>query len=350
MTAFAALRADPEFARLRALSATLGADPAQVQGAGGNTSLKRGDAMLIKASGTWLAEAEARDVFAPVDLAALRAAMDRDDPGAESAAEAVPAGENPSGLRPSIETTVHAVCAAPVVVHTHCVNAIALAMRADGEARCMAALAGMGAVWIPYVKPGLRLSREMAARMTPDAPLAVLGNHGLVACGATVAEAEAVLREASARLAPAATVPGADPAPDVAAWLAGSDYAALDAPATQALARDTERLARAASGSFWPDHVIFLGRGLALAEPGETVAAAAARLGRPALLFAPGRGAAIRRDASNGARALAACVGDVFARLDPDAPLRPFTDAEEDALLNWDAEKYRQSLDAGPAA
>jgi len=33
VSAFAALRADPAFARLRALSAALGADPAQVQGA-----------------------------------------------------------------------------------------------------------------------------------------------------------------------------------------------------------------------------------------------------------------------------------------------------------------------------
>jgi rhamnose utilization protein RhaD (predicted bifunctional aldolase and dehydrogenase) len=62
-------------------------------------------------------------------------------------------------------------------------------------------------------------------------------------------------------------------------------------------------------------------------------------------MMLPGLGAALRADASAGARALALCVGDVFARLDSAAPLRPFTAAEEDALLNWDAEKYRQSLD-----
>jgi rhamnose utilization protein RhaD (predicted bifunctional aldolase and dehydrogenase) len=345
VSAFAALRADPEFAALRVVSAALGSDPLQVQGAGGNTSLKRGDAMMIKASGTWLAEAEARDIFVPVDLAALRAAVERGDPDAESAVRCVPAAENPSGLRPSIETTVHAVCPAPVVIHTHCVNTIAAAIRADGEARTMAALEGMGAVWVPYVKPGLLLSQEIARRLRPDTRVVVLGNHGLVACGATVAEAEATLRAASNRLAPATLAHGAEAAPGLAGALAGSGYAPLDARATQALAQSGPRLAPAASGSFWPDHVIFLGRGLALALPGETGADAAARLGRPALLILPGLGAAMREDASAGARALAACVGDVFARVSATAALRPFTGAEEDALMNWDAEKYRQSLD-----
>jgi rhamnose utilization protein RhaD (predicted bifunctional aldolase and dehydrogenase) len=333
------------FARLRAVSATLGADPRQVQGAGGNTSLKRDGAMWIKASGTWLAEAERREIFVPVDLDALRAAIERADPAAESAVDCVAASVNPSGLRPSIETTVHAVCPSPVVIHTHCVNAIAVAMRADGETVAMAALEGMGVVWIPYVKPGLMLSHEIARRITAATRVLVLGNHGLVACGATVAEAEATLREASRRLAPVAVVAGAAPSPALVAALEGADYAALDVCATQAVALDPDLLARAASGSFWPDHVIFLGRALAVAAPGEGPAAAAVRLGHPPLMMLPGLGAALRVDASAGARALALCVGDVFARVDPAAPLCPFTEAEEDALLNWDAEKYRQSLD-----
>lgn len=347
---FAALRADPAFAELRAVSARLGADPLQVQGAGGNTSLKRGDAMLIKASGLWLAEAETRDVFVPVDLAGLRAAVERDDPGAEAALDHVPAEANPGGLRPSIETTVHAVCPAPVALHTHCVATIAVAMRADGEAVAMAALGGLGAVWVPYVKPGLRLAREIAARLKADTRLIVLGNHGIVACADAPGEAAALLAEAAARLAPAAILDGAAPAPALAEALRGSGYRPLDAPATQALALDPARLARAAAGSFWPDHVIFLGRGLACALPGEMAAQAAERLGRPALLFLPGLGAAAREDASAGALALAACVGDVFARAAEGAAFRPFTAGEEDALLNWDAEKYRQSLDAGGAA
>ena len=104
--------------------------------------------------------------------------------------------------------------------------------------------------------------------------------------------------------------------------------------------------------------MIFLGPAVAVAQPGETAAAASARIaaasGRaPALILLPGLGAAIRADASPGARALAQCLGDVLARMDPAAPLVALTAAQEAALMDWDAEKYRQSLDiagVGPGA
>ena len=103
--------------------------------------------------------------------------------------------------------------------------------------------------------------------------------------------------------------------------------------------------------------MIFLGPAVAVAQPGETAAAASARIaaasGRaPALILLPGLGAAIRADASPGARALAQCLGDVLARMDPAAPLVALTAAQEAAQkaapMDWDAEKYRQSLDIAP--
>ena len=57
----------------RALSARLGSDPLQVQGPGGNTSIKDGDVMWIKASGTELANAETQDIFVAVDRNAAKA-------------------------------------------------------------------------------------------------------------------------------------------------------------------------------------------------------------------------------------------------------------------------------------
>src|SRR5690348_9287823 len=121
------MNADPEFRALCALSAELGRNPLRTQAAGGNTSLKRGGVMWIKASGTWLAEAEVRDIMVPVALEPLRQALDRRDPRAEKATDFVPAHLNARGLRPSVETSVHAVIPQPVVVHIHCVATIALA-------------------------------------------------------------------------------------------------------------------------------------------------------------------------------------------------------------------------------
>ena len=74
----------PEFHALRRLSAKVGSDPLLVQAAGGNTSIKQGDVMWIKASGTWLRDAAAKDIFVPLDMARWPAALAADDPPSES--------------------------------------------------------------------------------------------------------------------------------------------------------------------------------------------------------------------------------------------------------------------------
>jgi hypothetical protein len=38
------------------------------------------------------------------------------------------------------------------------------------------------------------------------------------------------------------------------------------------------------------------------------------------------------------------CLGDVFLRTAADATLKALTATEIDQLINWDAEKYRQTL------
>ena len=58
----------------------------------------------------------------------------------------------------------------------------------------------------------------------------------------------------------------------------------------------------------------------------------------------------MRRDASAGAEAMARCLADVTARIPDGARLRYLTAEENGALLDWDAEKYRQALDRGRAA
>ncbi|MFZ2753134.1 MAG: class II aldolase/adducin family protein, partial [Lysobacteraceae bacterium] len=86
------------------VSAKIGGNAHLVQGGGGNTSFKRDDDFWVKASGTWLAEAETRDIFVRLSLAAVRKTMSGADIEAGIAALG-PAG----GLRPSIETSLHAL-------------------------------------------------------------------------------------------------------------------------------------------------------------------------------------------------------------------------------------------------
>jgi hypothetical protein len=132
-TMYADLNSDAEFSALLEFSARIGSNASLVQGPGGNTSLKRDGVLWIKASGAWLSQARERPIMVPVRLPALLAALDENDSAGESASGFVIADLNREGLRPSIETTMHAVLPHRVVLHVHCVETIAWAVQADAR-------------------------------------------------------------------------------------------------------------------------------------------------------------------------------------------------------------------------
>lgn len=337
-----------DFEALCRFSARIGADPTLIQAAGGNTSVKDGAVMWIKASGMLLAEAMARDVFVPCDLPAMRAAL----AGGEARADRP--GEfslRDGGLRPSIETSLHAVFPHRIVTHVHCVNTLALAIRADAEALVAARLTGFDWVFVPYTKPGANLAASVAAARGARTDVVVLGNHGLIVAAETVVAADRLL----ARVAAALAAPIETARPDLAALAARAGDGFVPLPADHPLhgvACLPRLLAAALTGSLYPDHVIFCGVGATALQPGERPAEAlhrqeAAGLPPPPFLLVPGAGALIRHDATDGARALACCLGDVLIRLEAGAQVQPLTLAQNAELLDWDAEKYRQSLNNG---
>ncbi|PND28837.1 class II aldolase [Sinorhizobium sp. M4_45] len=338
-----------EFEALLDLSARVGADPDLVQGAGGNTSIKEGGTLWIKASGLWLAHARRRDVMVAVALDPLLDALERDDPATEKAQDFVVEDLNPSGLRPSIETTVHALMPQKVVVHVHCVETIATAVHADAAAIAEEKLQGIPYAFVPYARPGLPLAKAIAERIRDDTSVLVLGNHGLAVAAETVADAARLLAGVSQRFAvPVRRAPSAD-LEALSRLAVNSAYRLPDDGRIHDAATDLESCRIAAGGSLYPDHVIFLGKGSVVAAPGENALSLEEGFRRageslpPVLLF-PGKGALVLKDISAGALAMARCLSDVTARIPEGARLRYLTDAENAELLGWDAEKYRQQL------
>jgi rhamnose utilization protein RhaD (predicted bifunctional aldolase and dehydrogenase) len=304
--------------------------------------------MSIKASGTWLADALAQDIFTPVRLDPLRKAIADRDPRAAAATDFVDSDANVSGLRPSIETSVHAIIPAPVVVHIHCVNTIALAVRHDGEFLARDRLgphADVALAFVPYRKPGLPLAHAIAERLTNTTNVLVLANHGLVVAGETVAEvADRIERVCEALSAPARVTPQVD-AERLAAIVQGTEYRRPRNPAVHAVALDPKSLAIARLGSLYPDHVVFLGPGLMEASvDGERLRLPAQDRRLPLMMALPGLGVVLHRSTSKNAEAMARCLADVAARIPEEAPIRVLTGAEEEELMNWEAEAYRQSI------
>ncbi|MEJ6782753.1 class II aldolase/adducin family protein [Aminobacter sp. Piv2-1] len=340
-----------ELEQLKAVSARIGCDPLLTQGAGGNTSLKVGGTLWIKASGTWLAHALTRDIMVPVEMAPLIAAVEAVDPAAEQAHQFTVTALNGSGLRPSIETTVHALMPQRVVLHVHCVDTIAFAVRSDCTEQVGPRLAGLNWAHVPYARPGLPLALAIAEHRGQRPDVLILANHGLAVAAETVDAAEVLLDDVKARLRIAPRVSPEMRTDGLVLLAAGTDYRLPQSEAAHAAATDPVSTAFAAKGSLYPDHVIFLGAGSAIAKDGENAAGVIARLGMsPVSLLFPGAGILMREDATPGADAMARCLADVLARVPGNAPVRVLTAAEHLQLTDWDAEKYRQDLARKAAA
>jgi rhamnose utilization protein RhaD (predicted bifunctional aldolase and dehydrogenase) len=329
---------------LAALSAALGRDPEQVQAAGGNTSLKLDGILWVKASGLWLADASQRNLFVPLRLEPLVRGIHDSLP--DPVSDAVARDLDTEGLRPSIETTLHALLPHRVVIHTHSVRTIALAVRADAERHLQALLAGLAWTFIPYAQPGTPLTRLVAARLEAQPfDVLVLGNHGLVVGADSVEAARALLAEVERRL-DLPIRPRARPEPNrLAAEAAAFDLRPVRHAEVQALAADPIGTDFATSGTLYPDHVIFLGRAARrLRPPLRAEAVHAALASGSKLMIVPGLGVFLPDAAPQSADELALCLALVLARVPEGAPLVHLGAEAEDALLNWDAEKYRQKL------
>lgn len=183
--------ADPIDA-LVTISRYYGADPSIVLAGGGNTSVKVGNVLHVKASGTALATID-RSGFVLLDRARLEEIVNSDYGTDVEAREAqyksalMAARIEPErNQRPSVEALLHHLIPTRYVVHSHATVVNTLTCHANGPKR-VKELLGDDALWLPYVDPGYTLARALKAAMeeyqerTRKRPKAILmANHGLI--------------------------------------------------------------------------------------------------------------------------------------------------------------------------
>lgn len=324
-------------AALKRVSAELARDPLLIQGAGGNTSLKRDDVLWVKASGCWLEDAEDKSVFVPVQTSAVLDNIARQ--AADCCAGARLSDPASDHLKPSIETALHAIMPHAAVIHAHAVNSATTALLADGRARFERAMGDdLHGLYLPYATPGLPLANAVREALTGDASpdIILLQNHGVVVGAESPDAAARLLKEIERRLAFA---PRVLPEPDPKRLSAHEDvhYEAL--PFASGMALDPHLFELLTTSVFTPDQVVFLGgpiRGDGAREPSATA---------PALILREGVGAYRRRDASAGTRAVIDWLAHIVERIPEGAEVLSLPDREVASLLGWDAEHYRLELD-----
>ena len=326
---------------LAELSARLGQRIELVQGPGGNTSIKNENTLWIKASGKWLADAERQNIFVPIDLRHARALIKR---GIGDLASCV-IGE--VGLRPSIETAVHALIEYPVVVHLHSINALAFAVRIDGQDAAASKLRGLNWIWLDYARPGPNLATALCNLLAkhPTANVILLGNHGLLICAESVGEAAALIKTVEERLAVSAR-PWQLPSPkDLECFSAISGCRLPAVMETHAIARDPLAMRLASNGALYPDHAVFLGGSLPTVRgesdfQGQAAIEACLAL-PPYCVIVPEQAVLLGRKCSAATEAMLACCALVVLRQHDAVPVRYLVPSEVEALGAREMEKFR---------
>lgn len=329
----------------RDLSARIGSDRNLVQAGGGNTSIKDHDTLWVKASGKWLIHAGEEDMFLPVPMETSFRCIEEGHDCVEHFQTA--SGES---LRPSVETTMHAVLPQRVVIHVHSVNTIAWAVRTNAEEVLRMRLAGLRWEWIPYIHPGYPLARRIRGLLDSKPDVLVLGNHGLVVAGEDCESAETLLADVERRLY---IRPGASSDPDIESLeriTMDTDWQPIQDPEVHALALNPLWCGIAEGGTLYPDHCVYLGPAAAVLREGESIADTV-QLYRelsdfdPVALLVEGKGVIVSSRITRAAHEMLICLKRVAERIDQNAILIQYLDDRQVAgLMNWDAEKYRIAL------
>jgi rhamnulose-1-phosphate aldolase/alcohol dehydrogenase len=188
-----------------------GRDRAVANFGGGNTSTKAKevdhagrevDVLWVKGSGTDLATIRAEQ-FTGFKLDEVLPLEERERMSDEDMVSYLAACQlRPDMPRGSIETLLHAFVPYPQVDHTH-PDSINMICCAEGGEELAAECFGQEAVWIPYIRPGFTLSKQVgeAVKNNPNARYILLAKHGLVTWGETHEESYARTIEAINRAA-----------------------------------------------------------------------------------------------------------------------------------------------------
>jgi rhamnose utilization protein RhaD (predicted bifunctional aldolase and dehydrogenase) len=325
---------------LNHISKKIGQNITLVQGAGGNTSFKNDGVLWVKASGKWLAQAEQENIFVAVDLEKVCDDIKHDvaDPVSRHVL-------SDNGLRPSIETTLHALLPQRVVLHVHSINAIAWAVNKKGESLLEKLLTGLKWAWVPYCKPGINLTHAVKAKLTDKPDILILGNHGLVVGADTFAEAEKRLAEVEKRLQRLARNVIAPDDEYLKKIQQNTGWHLPLNPEVHSLATDPLSFQLAMAGAMYPDHVVFLkAQPFYLIETDLAAATQAINSSEALYVLIKDKGVLVNPKIATAAQQMLLCQALILLRVQANDDVQYLNDNDVDALLNWEAEKYRQQM------
>ena len=332
-----------------------------VQAGGGNTSIKLDhQKMAIKSSGIQLADISANHGYSILDYRKISRFMETlaTDSSACSGSEILKEALIEGG-RPSIETFLHAITGR-VTLHVHAVAVNVLTSRKGGMEQIQKLFPD--ALLVGYATPGLELAKlyyqtyleESGKRGKTDFPIIFLKNHGVIVSGNTAEEVICVMEEVTQKIEKAI---GMDNTAYRRAFELYEHFISCGFHDGKIVVKaENESVLnafRSFNDSFWehqicPDSIVFLGKKvLNYATHGqrEKLQEFVHCNGIP-VIIQDRKELFIRAESVKKAREIESVLAFSarVALFNREHPMELLTEEEQNFLLDWDAEKYRQQI------
>jgi len=326
------------------LSAFLGKNLDWVQGAGGNTSVKENGILWVKASGYWLSDSN-RNIFVPLDRKVIldKIALNEEDISASKLFE-----NKYQNLRPSIETTMHALMPHKFIAHIHSANVISHAVLSNCNELLNYKLAGCKWLLIPYIRPGLPLTQQINSEDLTNIDIIILENHGLVIGGETKEEVLSLLDDVEKKLSrPLRKNTIISDVKKLINLICNLDYKLPKYHYCHTLASDELSIEVLKNNALYPDHVIFLGPSkipVISADELDYLINKNSQLIPYKVIVIKEFGVIVHKSLSENAEEMLFCLTNVILRLQSKDKLKFLTQQDEANLIGWDAEKYRKLI------
>lgn len=342
-----------EFIEFLKFSKEVGLDSSMVQAAGGNTSIKLGDTMWVKASGKWLMNACSEEIMIPVKTSKVKSILKNEGPNDDKLINNTISDESNTNLRPSVETPLHAALDFKYVLHTHDVNIISFAILKNSRIKLDKSLRGFKWKFIPYIKPGIELSKLLLKIKSKEDNVFILQNHGLVVCGDDLDEIKKLNLKIRDRLQSELNkniIIKPKDYNNLEINLNNTQYKLLNEDYAFILANNKSWLKKISLGAFLPDILVFLGPKILQINPIKNKLSfelnKLSKLSLPfnSCIILSGYGVIIRKDSLNGTIEMIKLLYELMHRVPEEEELEYFNDNQILSLLNWEAEHYRQKL------
>ena len=312
-----------------------------VQGPGGNISYKKNDSLYIKASGTKMSEVRFKNIFVKVNINEIISEIENKsyDPIKNNC-------KDDQFLKPSIETSLHALMPHPYVIHVHCVNTLSWVVQKNYQDKIANALGNINWITVPYVKPGIDLARAIKDRLNEShADVILLTNHGLIAGADSPEKASRIIKKISHKLSSLEEEKIPINITRLNQFLINKNYQLPKYEYVHQLAYSDFYSQIVSKGNLFPDQVVFLKSGFKIINNlNQFLDSSKFNFENLPIALIQNKGVLVPKYFRDSNEDTLLGLSKIILKIPKNASINYLTKKDENDLINWDLEKHRQKL------